>query len=141
MSGGDQRIRGDSGYKDEKGVHRLNVLDLQRQIRTCPKPLIAMVAGYAIGGGQDEHGHRTATRAQSLEHIEAVHFGQTQIQDEQVELVGGHEGSVGFGAGGHMIDRRARRPERSEQAVGQHLIVFGDEYAHLVPSVHYFVKC
>lgn len=51
-SGGDQRIRGDSGYKDEKGVHRLNVLDLQRQIRTCPKPLIAMVAGYAVGGGQ-----------------------------------------------------------------------------------------
>ena len=37
---------------DAKGVHRLNVLDLQRQIRTCPKPVIAMVAGYAIGGGQ-----------------------------------------------------------------------------------------
>ncbi len=51
-SGGDQKIRGTSGYKDDKGVHRLNVLDLQRQIRTCPKPVIAMVAGYAIGGGQ-----------------------------------------------------------------------------------------
>ncbi len=51
-SGGDQKIRGDAGYKDTKGVHRLNVLDLQRQIRTCPKPVIAMVAGYAIGGGQ-----------------------------------------------------------------------------------------
>jgi len=51
-SGGDQKIRGDSGYVDEQGVHRLNVLDLQRQIRTCPKPVIAMVAGYAIGGGQ-----------------------------------------------------------------------------------------
>ncbi len=50
-SGGDQKIRGEAGYKDEKGVHRLNVLDLQRQIRTCPKPVIAMVAGYAIGGG------------------------------------------------------------------------------------------
>ncbi len=50
-SGGDQKIRGDSGYKDESGVHRLNVLDFQRQIRTCPKPVIAMVAGYAIGGG------------------------------------------------------------------------------------------
>lgn len=50
-SGGDQRIRGDSGYKDEKGVHRLNVLEFQRLIRTCPKPVIAMVAGYAIGGG------------------------------------------------------------------------------------------
>lgn len=54
-SGGDQRIRGDSGYKDEEGVHHLNVLDLQRQIRTCPKPIIAMVAGYAIGGGHVLH--------------------------------------------------------------------------------------
>lgn len=51
-SGGDQRIRGDSGYKDGKGHHHLNVLDFQRQIRTCPKPIIAMVAGYAVGGGQ-----------------------------------------------------------------------------------------
>jgi naphthoate synthase len=50
-SGGDQRIRGNAGYKDEKGVNRLNVLDFQRQMRTCPKPIIAMVAGYAIGGG------------------------------------------------------------------------------------------
>jgi len=54
-SGGDQKIRGDSGYQDETGVHRLNVLDLQRQIRTLPKPVIAMVAGYAIGGGQVLH--------------------------------------------------------------------------------------
>ena len=54
-SGGDQKVRGDSGYKDDQGVHRLNVLDLQRQIRTCPKPVIAMVAGYAIGGGHVLH--------------------------------------------------------------------------------------
>lgn len=54
-SGGDQRIRGNSGYKDEAGVHHLNVLDFQRQIRTCPKPVIAMVAGYAIGGGHVLH--------------------------------------------------------------------------------------
>lgn len=54
-SGGDQKIRGDSGYKDSKGVHRLNVLDFQRQMRTCPKPIIAMVAGYAIGGGHVLH--------------------------------------------------------------------------------------
>ena len=54
-SGGDQKVRGDSGYKDEKGVHRLNVLDFQRQIRTCPKPIIAMIAGYAIGGGHILH--------------------------------------------------------------------------------------
>jgi len=54
-TGGDQRIRGESGYRDEKGVHRLNVLDFQRQMRTCPKPIIAMVAGYAIGGGHVLH--------------------------------------------------------------------------------------
>ena len=54
-SGGDQKIRGDAGYKDEKGVHRLNVLDFQRQMRTCPKPIIAMIAGYAVGGGHILH--------------------------------------------------------------------------------------
>ncbi len=54
-SGGDQKVRGDAGYKDATGVHRLNVLDFQRQIRTCPKPIIAMVAGYAIGGGHVLH--------------------------------------------------------------------------------------
>ncbi|MDQ7064690.1 MAG: 1,4-dihydroxy-2-naphthoyl-CoA synthase [candidate division KSB1 bacterium] len=54
-SGGDQRVRGDSGYKDDRGVHRLNVLEFQRMIRTCPKPVIAMVAGYAIGGGHVLH--------------------------------------------------------------------------------------
>ena len=55
-SGGDQKIRGDAGYKDDaKNTMRLNVLDFQRQIRTCPKPVIAMVAGYAIGGGHVLH--------------------------------------------------------------------------------------
>lgn len=54
-SGGDQKIRGDAGYVDAEGVHRLNVLDFQRQIRTCPKPVVAMVAGYAIGGGHVLH--------------------------------------------------------------------------------------
>ena len=54
-SGGDQSVRGDSGYKDESGGHHLNVLDFQRQIRTCPKPVIAMVAGYAVGGGHVLH--------------------------------------------------------------------------------------
>jgi naphthoate synthase len=54
-SGGDQRVRGDAGYVDEGGTPRLNVLDLQRQIRTLPKPVIAMVAGYAIGGGHVLH--------------------------------------------------------------------------------------
>jgi naphthoate synthase len=54
-SGGDQRIRGDDGYRDAHGVGRLNVLDLQVQIRRLPKPVIAMVAGYAIGGGHVLH--------------------------------------------------------------------------------------
>ncbi len=54
-SGGDQRVRGEAGYKDLKGIHRLNVLDFQRQMRSCPKPIIAMVAGYAMGGGQILH--------------------------------------------------------------------------------------
>src|SRR5690348_6197772 len=54
-SGGDQRVRGDDGYVDPKGVGRLNILDVQVQIRRLPKPVIAMVAGYAIGGGHVLH--------------------------------------------------------------------------------------
>ena len=54
-SGGDQKIRGDAGYRDAAGDDRLNVLEFQRQIRTCPKPVIAMVNGYAIGGGHVLH--------------------------------------------------------------------------------------
>ena len=55
-SGGDQRIRGDAGYQDSGTGHlRLNVLDFQRQIRSCPKPIVAMVAGYAIRGGHVLH--------------------------------------------------------------------------------------
>jgi len=54
-SGGDQSVRGHAGYLDRQGVPRLNVLDLQKQIRSLPKPVIAMVAGYAIGGGHVLH--------------------------------------------------------------------------------------
>ena len=54
-SGGDQKIRGYAGYTDDKGKNRLNVLEFQRMIRSCPKPVIAMVAGYAIGGGHVLH--------------------------------------------------------------------------------------
>jgi len=55
-SGGDQRVRGEhGGYADEQGVNHLNVLDLQMQIRRLPKPVVAMVAGYAIGGGHVLH--------------------------------------------------------------------------------------
>ena len=55
-SGGDQKVRGDQGgYRDEQGAQHLNVLDLQMQIRRLPKPVVAMVAGYAIGGGHVLH--------------------------------------------------------------------------------------
>ena len=54
-SGGDQKIRGDKGYVGGDGVPRLNVLDLQKLIRSIPKPVIALVAGYAIGGGHVLH--------------------------------------------------------------------------------------
>lgn len=51
-AGGDQKVRGHGGYVGEDGIPRLNILDVQRQIRTMPKPVIALVAGFAIGGGQ-----------------------------------------------------------------------------------------
>ena len=54
-SGGDQSVRGAEGYIDEGGMPHLNVLDLQIQIRRLPKPVIAMVAGYAVGGGHVLH--------------------------------------------------------------------------------------
>jgi naphthoate synthase len=54
-SGGDQRVRGHGGYVGEDGVPRLNVLRLQRIIRSIPKPVIALVAGYAVGGGHVLH--------------------------------------------------------------------------------------
>jgi naphthoate synthase len=54
-AGGDQKVRGHAGYKNQKGSESLNVLEFQRQIRRCPKPVIAMVAGYAIGGGHVLH--------------------------------------------------------------------------------------
>jgi len=54
-SGGDQSVRGDKGYVGSDGVPRLNILDVQKQIRYLPKPVIAMVAGYAVGGGHVLH--------------------------------------------------------------------------------------
>ena len=54
-SGGDQKVRGEGGYLDEKGVPRLNILDVHKQIRSLPKPVIASVAGYAVGGGHVLH--------------------------------------------------------------------------------------
>jgi naphthoate synthase len=76
-SGGDQRIRGDDGYLGDdavarQGIGRLNVLDLQIQIRRTPKPVVAMVAGYAIGGGHILHLVCDLTIA-----AENARFGQT----------------------------------------------------------------
>jgi naphthoate synthase len=84
-SGGDQRIRGKEGYLGKDGVPRLNVLDLQRQIRTLPKPVVAMVAGYAIGGGHVLHVVCDLTIA-----ADNARFGQTGPR------VGSFDG--GFGA-------------------------------------------
>lgn len=97
-SGGDQKIRGDSGYKDEKGVHRLNVLDLQRQIRTCPKPVIAMVAGYAIGGGHVLHLMCDLTIA-----ADNAVFGQTGPQ------VGSFDGGYGASYMARIVGQKKAR--------------------------------
>ena len=85
-SGGDQRVRGDDGYVDEGGTGRLNVLDLQVAIRRLPKPVVAMVAGYAIGGGHVLHLVCDLTIA-----ADNARFGQTG------PLVGSFDG--GYGAG------------------------------------------
>ena len=54
-SGGDQKVRGDAGYIGDDGIPRLNILEVQKRIRSLPKPVIAMVSGYAIGGGHVLH--------------------------------------------------------------------------------------
>ncbi|MBC7922606.1 MAG: 1,4-dihydroxy-2-naphthoyl-CoA synthase [Ferruginibacter sp.] len=84
-SGGDQSVRGEGGYVGEDRVPRLNVLDLQKQIRSIPKPVIAMVAGWAIGGGHVLHVVCDLTIA-----AENARFGQTG------PMVGSFDG--GFGA-------------------------------------------
>jgi naphthoate synthase len=84
-SGGDMRIRREAGYEGADGTQSLNVLELQREIRTCPKPVIAMVAGYAIGGGHVLHMVCDLTIA-----AENAIFGQTGPK------VGSFDG--GFGA-------------------------------------------
>jgi naphthoate synthase len=89
-SGGDQRVRGDTGYELEPGtpggIGRFHVTDLQIQIRRLPKPVVAMVAGYAIGGGQVLHLVCDLTIA-----ADNARFGQTGPK------VGSFDG--GFGAG------------------------------------------
>lgn len=84
-AGGDQKVRGHAGYKDSAGGESLNVLEFQRQIRRSPKPVIAMVAGYAIGGGHVLHLICDLTIA-----ADNAVFGQTG------PIVGSFDG--GFGA-------------------------------------------
>jgi naphthoate synthase len=97
-SGGDQKVRGDAGYLDAAGTPRLNVLDLQIQMRRLPKPIIAMVAGYAIGGGHILHLVCDLTVA-----ADNAVFGQTGPR------VGSFDGGYGAGLLARMVgDKRAR---------------------------------
>jgi naphthoate synthase len=97
-SGGDQRVRGDDGYRDEKGVGRLNVLDLQVQIRRLPKPVVAMVAGYAIGGGHVLHLVCDLTVA-----ADNARFGQTGPR------VGSFDGGYGAGLLARTVGQKKAR--------------------------------
>ena len=97
-SGGDQRVRGDDGYIDPKGTGRLNVLDLQVQIRRLPKPVIAMVAGYAIGGGHVLHVVCDLTIA-----ADNARFGQTGPR------VGSFDGGYGSGLLARVVGQKKAR--------------------------------
>ena len=97
-SGGDQRVRGDDGYKDDQGTGRLNVLDLQVQIRRLPKPVIAMVAGYAIGGGHVLHIVCDLTVA-----ADNARFGQTGPK------VGSFDGGYGAGLLARIVGHKKAR--------------------------------
>jgi hypothetical protein len=84
----------------------------------------------AVGGREDQHRQRRAAPAQALEHLQAVHLGQAQVQDQQVELAVGQQRGIGLAAAGHMVHDGARAAQRAQQAIGQHLVVFGNQYAH-----------
>ncbi|MGH9156736.1 MAG: 1,4-dihydroxy-2-naphthoyl-CoA synthase [Acidimicrobiales bacterium] len=102
-SGGDQRVRGDDGYLGDdavgrRGIGRLNVLDLQIQIRRCPKPVVAMVAGYAIGGGHVLHLVCDLTIA-----ADNARFGQTGPR------VGSFDGGYGAGLLARAVGQKKAR--------------------------------
>jgi len=97
-SGGDQRVRGDDGYRDAQGIGRLNVLDLQVQIRRTPKPVVAMVAGYAIGGGHVLHVVCDLTIA-----ADNARFGQTGPR------VGSFDGGYGSGLLARIVGQKKAR--------------------------------
>ena len=97
-SGGDQRVRGEDGYVDAGGTGRLNVLDLQVQIRRLPKPVVAMVAGYAIGGGHVLHVVCDLTIA-----ADNARFGQTGPR------VGSFDGGYGAGLLARIVGQKKAR--------------------------------
>jgi naphthoate synthase len=97
-SGGDQKVRGKGGYVGSDGIPRLNVLDLQRQIRTLPKPVIAMVAGYAIGGGHVLHMMCDLTIA-----ADNARFGQTGPR------VGSFDGGYGAAYMARIVGQKKAR--------------------------------
>ncbi len=97
-SGGDQRVRGKGGYVGGDKIPRLNVLDLQRQIRTLPKPVVAMVAGYAIGGGHVLHMICDLTIA-----ADNARFGQTGPR------VGSFDGGYGASYMARIVGQKKAR--------------------------------
>jgi len=97
-SGGDQKVRGDGGYVGDDGVPRLNILEVQRQIRNLPKPVIAMVAGYAVGGGHVLHMMCDLTIASTN-----AQFGQTG------PIVGSFDGGWGSSYMARIIGQKRAR--------------------------------
>jgi naphthoate synthase len=97
-SGGDQKVRGHAGYVGSDGVPRLNVLDLQKKIRSLPKPVIAMVAGYAIGGGHVLHVVCDLTIA-----ADNARFGQTGPK------VGSFDGGLGSSYLARIVGQKKAR--------------------------------
>jgi naphthoate synthase len=97
-SGGDQKVRGKAGYVGKDGVPRLNILDVQKQIRSVPKPVIAMVAGYAIGGGHVLHVVCDLTIA-----ADNARFGQTGPK------VGSFDGGLGSAYLARIVGQKKAR--------------------------------
>ncbi|MDA7597770.1 1,4-dihydroxy-2-naphthoyl-CoA synthase [Verrucomicrobiales bacterium] len=97
-SGGDQKVRGHAGYVGEDGVPRLNILDVQKKIRTIPKPVVAMVAGFAIGGGHVLHIVCDLTIA-----ADNARFGQTGPK------VGSFDGGLGSSYLARIVGQKKAR--------------------------------
>ncbi len=97
-SGGDQRVRGDAGYVGTDGIPRLNILDVQKQIRQLPKPVVAMVAGYAVGGGHVLHIVCDLTIA-----ADNARFGQTGPK------VGSFDGGLGSSYLARIVGQKKAR--------------------------------